>query len=262
MVAIAWATTVLMGMVLGLLGGGGSILTVPILVYLFSVEPIRATSYSLFIVGCSAAFAVSGYMRAGMVQWRVAFTFALPAFLGVSLARQWLLPAIPNFFEIFGVELSKGSLVLFVFAIVMLGAANKMIRSRRQVSATGRVTGLRAYLWIGVVGLVVGFVTGFVGAGGGFLIVPALAFFAGLDMKQAVATSLLIISMNSAVGFLGDLTNFQMDWLFLMKFLGFAIVGIAFGVRLNKHVPASMLRVGFGWFTLVMAVFILSREIF
>ncbi len=251
---------VVMGATLGLIGGGGSILTVPILVYLLDVEPVLATGYSLFVVGLSALFGASNYMKQGLVNLNAGLIFAAPAFVGVFAARKFVVPALPE--EIFSVGsfvVGKDLLVMGVFAIVMIMASVSMIRGRAESDAVEGELKFN-YPMIAVEGLVVGLVTGFVGAGGGFLIIPALVVLAKLPMKQAVGTSLMIIAVKSLFGFLGDLGNQPIDWNFLGMFSALSIVGIYGGTYLAKFIPSSKLKPGFGWFVLVMGIFIIAKE--
>ncbi len=250
----------IIGLVLGLIGGGGSILTVPVLVYLFYLNPVLATAYSLFVVGISAMVGTFRNMSKQLVDFRTAIVFAIPAFIAVYTTRKFIVPAIPD--EIFTVgtfTITKNFSVMVFFALIMLIAAVSMIKKRNDTHENkGPVT--YNYPFIIVEGLVVGLVTGIVGAGGGFLIIPALVLFAKLPMKRAVATSLLIISIKSLIGFIGDVENLEIDWPFLIKFTLVSVVGIYIGVWLNKFIDGKKLKKGFGWFVLGMAIYILYKE--
>jgi uncharacterized membrane protein YfcA len=260
MTLIAYFTMLIVGLVLGLIGGGGAILTMPILVYLFAVPPVLATSYSLFIVGCASIFGVWRYHLQGLVDYKTAIVFILPSFVGTYLARQILLPSIPSAVAHFGTfTLGKDQLILIVFAIVMAAAAVPMLKPQGLRSKTNS-SGISVLLLLAL-GFAVGFVAGFVGAGGGFLIIPALVIVGGLPMNVAVATSLFIISANSLVGFAGDLlSKVAIDWMFLTTVTGASAVGLFAGVKASRFIPPGVLKVGFGWFVLAMGTWILAHQ--
>ena len=254
----------LMGITLGLIGGGGSILTVPILVYLFTIEPVLATAYSLFIVGLSSLIGSVSHMRLGNIHWRTAIVFGVPSILTVYATRAFLVPALPDPLFTFGeTAIPKALGILIFFALIMLAASYSMIRKAKKEdtkSAEGPVE--FNYPLILTEGILVGTITGIVGAGGGFLIIPALVVLAKLPMKQAVGTSLVIIAAKSLIGFTGDLrTSETMDWSFLMLFSGLAIVGIIVGSLLSKRIPNEKLKPAFGWFVLVMGFYIIGKEL-
>lgn len=250
----------LIGIVLGLIGGGGSILTVPVLVYLLQINPITATAYSLFVVGASALVGAFRNMQKGLVDFRTAIVFAIPAFIAVYITRKWLVPAIPETLLTLGdFVIDKRIGIMVFFAIIMLVAAVSMIRNKR--TDTGEELEVRYnYPMIVIEGFVVGLVTGIVGAGGGFLIIPALVLLARLPMKKAVATSLLIIAIKSLIGFIGDVENLEIDWNFLMLFTALSIAGIFVGVWLNKFIDGKRLKTAFGWFVLLMGIYIIIKE--
>ncbi len=266
---LGYIGAVVMGLSLGLIGGGGSILTVPILVYLFSVDAVLATAYSLFIVGLTALIGSFSHMRMGNIHWRTALVFGVPSILAVFATRAWLVPALPDpLFNIGGEAVSKSLGMLIFFALLMVAAAYSMIRKVKP--GTPAFAGEKDnaqpptfnYPLILGEGLVVGTITGLVGAGGGFLIIPALVLLAKLPMKQAVGTSLIIIAAKSLIGFTGDLRgNEVIDWNFLLLFSAIAIAGIIVGSILSKHVPNEKLKPAFGWFVLVMGVYIITREL-
>lgn len=258
---------ILMGVTLGLVGAGGSILTVPILVYLFGTRPVLATAYSLFVVGLTALIGSFAYIRSRQVNFLTGAIFSIPSFIGVYLTRRYAVPAIPAELTTIGsFILTRDTLIMTVFAAVMLLASFSMIREKKPdpMKATAKVIppGLR-YALIALEGLIVGGVTGLVGAGGGFLIIPALVVLVGLPMKEAVGTSLLIIAVKSLFGFLGDLAGDQViEWGFLGIFSSFSIVGILLGTFLSRFVPGSKLKPAFGWFVLAMAGVILYQQIY
>jgi len=265
---LGYLGALLTGVSLGLVGGGGSILIVPVLVYLFSVSPSTATAYSLFVVGVASIFGAIGYAKKGLIDYRTAMVFSLPAFVGVFAARRFVVPNLPE--EIFSygsVVVSKDILIMMVFALVMLVASYSMIRKSKNVASEpedGETEGQVKYNYklIALEGFAVGAVTGFVGAGGGFLIVPALVMLANLPMKKAVGTSLMIISAKSLFGFLGDVTgNTVIDWNFLSVITLTSVAGIFLGNYLSNFIPGKKLKPAFGWFVLVMGNYILLKQI-
>lgn len=248
------------GIILGLIGGGGSILTVPILVYLLYLNPITATAYSLFVVGVSALVGAIHNIRKGLVDFRTAIVFAIPAFLAVYSTRKFVVPNIPEEVITIGdFVITKNIGIMIFFAIIMLLASISMIRSKRKDDQEETKVSYN-YPLIFIEGIVVGFLTGIVGAGGGFLIIPALVILAKLPMKKAVATSLLIIAIKSLIGFIGDVENLAIDWPFLLSFTGLSIAGIFIGMWLTNFIDGKKLKKGFGWFVLVMGVYIIIKE--
>lgn len=257
---LGYAGAIAIGLVLGLIGGGGSILTVPIFVYLMGISPVTATAYSLFVVGVSALVGAIRNAQKGMIDFRTGIVFALPALTAVYATRKFILPALPeHLFDLGGVTVTKDLGVMVLFAAIMLLASISMIRGRKEKEEKPEKKRFN-YPLIVVEGLVVGLLTGLVGAGGGFLIIPALVLLAGLPMKKAVATSLLIIALKSLIGFLGDLGGSPIDWSFLLTFSALSTAGIFLGLHLNKYIDGNQLKKGFGWFVLVMGGYILLRE--
>ena len=253
------------GVSLGLIGGGGSILIVPVLVYLFHVNPALATAYSLFTVGAASSIGAFQYARKGLVDYKTAVIFAVPAFIGVFLARRYLVPSLPEvLLSVGSFAISKDAFIMLVFAVVMLAAAVAMITKKTQSDDSDQSAAEVNYNYpmIGLEGLLVGGVTGLVGAGGGFLIIPALVLLARLPMKLAVGTSLVIIAAKSLLGFLGDLAaDQQIAWELLTAVTVFAVVGIFFGSYLSKFIPGKKLQPAFGWFVLVMGVSIMAQQV-
>lgn len=257
----AYLGALIIGVVLGLIGGGGSILTVPILVYILGVEPVLATAYSLFVVGSSAMVGAIRNMKKGMVELKTAVVFSIPAFIAVYIARKYLLPAIPDtLFEVSSFVLTKSMGIMLLFAVIMLLASISMIRGRKAAKYESETPSFNFPL-IMIEGVGVGLLTGIVGAGGGFLIIPALVLLAKLPMKRAVATSLLIIGVKSLIGFIGDVENLDIEWDFLLSFTSLSIVGIFVGIWLNRYIEGSKLKKAFGWFVLIMAIVIVVQEL-
>ncbi|GAB4045742.1 sulfite exporter TauE/SafE family protein [Spirosoma litoris] len=256
-----YASALVVGLVIGLAGGGGSILTIPIFVYIFSIPPILATTYSLFVVGSTSLVGSINHIWKKQVDLNVTAAFALPSFISVYLSRRFLVPALPDpLFQFEKFQLSKSDAILYFFAIVMVIAARAMIRSDRPEQGEA-ADGHPRYGSLALDGLAVGLLTGTIGAGGGFLIVPMLVLMAGLPIHRAVATSVLIIAVNSFVGFLGDIHHTGLNWNFLLPFTGLSIIGIFAGMYLARFVAPDRLKKGFGWFVLVVALYIISREI-
>ena len=257
---------IFIGLSLGIMGGGGSILTVPVLVYLMGVSPVLSTAYSLFVVGSTSVVGASGYFRKGLVSLKTAVVFLIPSLMAVFAVRKVLVPAIPPVLFTAGrIVFTKDLLVLVAFAVLMVVAATSMIRSKQAEEVLDEELHHQHpfnYPLILTIGLVVGLLTGFVGAGGGFLIIPALVLGARLPMKLAVGTSLAIIALNSLIGFAGDLSaGTPIAWSFLLGFLAFALGGIVLGTYLARFIPGTKLKPAFGWFTLVMGTFILTKEL-
>lgn len=262
MVIAGYLGAVLMGLTLGLLGGGGSILTVPILVYLFGQDPITATGLSLFIVGATSGAGIYSHHRQGNIEWRTASIFGSASIISVFITRRWLVPALPDpLLSIGSVEVGKGTAILGLFAAVMVLSAWSMIRRRKLDTPKG--PGARHLPSLLLIGLLVGLLTGVLGAGGGFLIVPALVLLAGVDMKRAIGTSLLLITVNAFIGFLGDQHVHLTDHVdLLLPFLALAVIGIVVGSRLATRISNEKLRPAFGWFVLIMGIYILVHELY
>jgi uncharacterized membrane protein YfcA len=246
------------GLILGLTGGGGSILTVPILVYIMLIDPIIATAYSLFIVGTTSAFGAFQNYRKGLVDIKNGFLFAIPSFIAVYITRRFLVPLIPDTILEQPFLLTKSKFLMVFFAVIMVLAAISMLKKKKEVVETAGNIAISTLLFQT---FTIGIIIGLVGAGGGFLIIPSLLLFAKLPMKKAVGTSLFIIAMNSLIGFLGDVQTITIDWKFLSSFTGISIVGIFIGIYLNKYINETQLKKGFAYFVLFMATFILVKEI-
>jgi uncharacterized protein len=261
---LGYFASILIGVSLGLIGGGGSILTVPVLVYLLGLNPVLSTAYSLFVVGTTSLVGSFTYMRKQLVNYKAALVFAIPSFVTVFLTRKFLVPAIPDpVFTLGSFTMEKGAGIMGLFALIMLAAAFSMIRHKEDAEHDeGTQATVFNYPLIALEGATVGLLTGLVGAGGGFLIIPALVLLARIPMKMAVGTSLLIIAAKSLIGFLGDLGQQSIDWPFLAIFTTLSVAGIFLGSYLTRFIPGEKLKRLFGWFVLAMAVFILWKEFF
>ncbi|MBB1285096.1 sulfite exporter TauE/SafE family protein [Flavisolibacter sp. BT320] len=258
-----YLASLVIGISLGLIGGGGSILTLPVLVYLFRVQPVLATAYSLFIVGSTSLVGALPKYRQGLIHLKTALIFGLPSIAAVFATRKFIVPNIPEaIIQIGDVVLTKSLLMMLLFALLMVVASFSMIRNKTKLSAEPETKQRYNYPLILAEGILVGTITGLVGAGGGFLIIPALVLLSNLPMKQAVGTSLLIIAAKSLIGFTSDITTYEMDWPFLLLITGIASAGIFIGNWISTKVHADKLKKGFGWFVLVMGLYILVKEIF
>lgn len=254
-----YLASILIGISLGLIGGGGSILTVPVLVYLFAVDTVLATTYSLFIVGSTSLVGSFSYFKKGLINIKTALFFGVPSIIAVFLTRQYILPAIPeHVMNVGSFELSRSILLMVFFAILMVFASYSMIK-RDQVEHSENQQPSNNF-WVIVQGLMVGIVTGLIGAGGGFLIIPALVNLLKLPMKTAIGTSLIIIAVNSLMGFSFSLGHYSIEWKFLLTITLIAIVGIFIGTYLSTKIDGKKLKPAFGWFVLVMGVYILIKE--
>ncbi len=276
---LGYIAAMLIGLSLGLIGGGGSILTVPVLVYLIGLSPVISTAYSLFIVGLTSLVGSYKFYQKGLVSMKTAVVFGLPSIVAVYLTRRYLVPAIPeNLFTVGDLVVTKGVLLMLLFAGLMVFASISMIKKKKEApmdeNADTEVDVEHTdpkekhpepkfnYGGILAEGVVVGTLTGLVGAGGGFLIIPALVLFSKLDMKMAVGTSLLIIAVKSLFGFIGDIFNYEIDWMFLAIFSVISIAGIFIGTFLSTKIHADKLKTSFGWFVLAMGIYIIVKEVF
>lgn len=257
-----YVASVFIGISLGLIGGGGSVLTVPVLVYLFHIDALLATSYSLFIVGTTSVVGSASYLRKKLVDAPTVVFFGIPSVVAVLLTRACILPYIPaKIFEIGSFMLTKTMLLLLLFAVLMIVASYSMIRNKQKAPQSLPDTGVNRALVI-FQGIFTGLITGLIGAGGGFLIIPALVNLLKIPMKTAIGTSLVIISINSLSGFLFSLHHSHIDWLFLLGIAAIAVLGILIGSYLSTKVDGKKLKPAFGWFILVMGIYILVKEIF
>ena len=249
------------GLVLGILGGGGSILTVPVLVYIFSLNPVIASAYSLFVVGVTGLGGVIRNLNKHLINYKVGIVYAIPSFIAVYITRKYLIPEIPEILFDFGKhQVSRDLGLMLFFAVIMLYVAITMIRQKKIPKSESKDISHSIPI-LTLQGFLVGILTGVIGAGGGFLIIPALVFFAKLTMKRAVATSLFIIAIKSLIGFIGDVQNIQMDWHFLLIFSSISVLGLLLGTFLSKFINDKKLKRMFGWFVLFMGIFIIVVEL-
>lgn len=254
---------ILIGISLGMIGSGGSILTVPVLVYMMHIHPLLATTSSLFIVGAtSLAGGTVAYFK-NKVELKALTLFGIPSIISIFITRHFILPAIPSsLFTIAGLAITKDIFLMLVFAILMLASSYSILRNREPDNrAALERTRYQKALPLGLLGLTVGIITGLLGAGGGFLIIPCLVIFLKLPMKKAIGTSLLIIAINSLFGFLFSLDQFVYDWPLLLTFTALGIAGIFIGIKLADKVSPIYLKKGFGWFVLIAGIYIIVKEL-
>jgi uncharacterized protein len=255
-----YIASLLIGITLGLIGGGGSILTLPVLVYLMGVEPSTAVFYSLFIVGVTSLTGAVRMYYQKHINLKVAFSFGIASIITVIIIRKVVLPYIPVTIVLGqGLSVAYSTIVLVVFALLMLFASLAMIKPSKTVDIK---PGNFSFFSLVKYGLGIGLLTGFLGAGGGFLLIPALVIVMHVPMKQAIGTSLLIIAMNTLFGFVADVTTIPIEWSLLLKVSALAIAGIFIGTALGKKINAVQLKKSFGWFVLVMGLFIIVKELF
>lgn len=256
---LGYLASIGIGIILGLLGGGGSILSIPILVYLFHLDAVLASAYSLFIVGVTSFVGAIPKYKDHLVNIHTGLLFGLPSIAAIFFTRKWIVPSIPDIiFQTGSFTLSKRLLILGLFGLLMILASYSIMKGRKHIKADEGESRIPLIIFEG---LLIGFLTGMVGAGGGFLIIPALVWLTRLPFKTAVGTSLFIIAINSLMGFLGDILNYPMDWKFLLGITGLAVFGILIGNKLQKKISADKLRSIFGWLILMMGILILIKEL-
>ena len=255
----------LVGISLGIFGSGGSILTVPIMVYLFGLNPISATGYSLFVVGLTSGIGCTSYFIKKLVDLKIALLFSIPSIICVILTRQFILPVIPNpIYFSSTMMISKELLIMIIFAILIIIVAYNMLRSVNYKEPEEKEIPNTNWLWLVLVGFISGFITGILGVGGGFIIIPALVLFAKVPIKMSVGTSLLIIAFNSFSGFVEEIIMYHeiLDYRFLFLFSLFSAIGIFIGFRLTIKIYPAQLKRMFGWFVLVVGVLLFIKEVF
>ncbi|MFA7445058.1 MAG: sulfite exporter TauE/SafE family protein [Flavobacteriaceae bacterium] len=261
---LGYVAIILAGICTGLIGAGGSILTVPILVYLFAINPVTATAYSLFVVGTTSLTGTFPKYKNGNVSLKMAVVFGIPSMISIFLVRKFVLPQLPEIvFTIGNFQVSKSMFLMLFFAVLMIFASYSTLKKRRETSNLHiEITEIQPF-FVSLLGFIEGAITGLVGAGGGFIIIPILTLLAKLDIKKAIGTSLLIIGIKSVIGFSGDIisAHFDIDWLFLIKITLVCIFGMFIGNALSKKIDGSKLKTGFGWFILVMGIYIIMKEL-
>lgn len=243
---LAAALSLVIGIVLGMLGGGGAILTLPMLVYVVNVEAKAAIATSLFVVGTTSVASTLMHARSRSVKWKVGAIFGAAAMSG-AFAGGRLARFVP------------GTVLLVIFAGLMVATSIAMLRGRRTDES-----GERSDLAVGtavVLGASVGLLSGLVGAGGGFLIVPALTLFGGLAIREAIGTSLFVIALQSFAGFAGHVGHVALDWPLVAAITVAAVAGAALGAAAGKKVPAATLRRAFAWLVLAMGLFMFAKEL-
>lgn len=264
MIALGYVLGLLIGICLGMMGAGGAIMTIPVLVYLFEINTVDATFYSLFIVGITALIGTTNYIRNGLFDIKTVIFFGLPSIASILVTTKILAPAIPNdILTISSFTLTKDAFILFLFAILMILSSLAMLRSSRGAIIKDNYEGYQRYRYglIMLQGILVGFLTGFLGAGGGFLIIPALVVLAHLPMKKAVGTSLCIIAINCAIGFTSRYSQIEfVDWKFLGFFTSLTCAGIVSGIFFSRNWSGEKLKKGFAFFMLIMGTFIIVKE--
>lgn len=266
MIVLGYVLGLLIGICLGMMGAGGAILTIPVLTYLFDINPTLSTTYSLFIVGITAFIGVLGYLKNGLYDFRAALFFGIPSTIAVFFTGKYLFPAVPENFSLFGFwDISKELFIMLLFSALMILSALAMIRSSRAIrkddySETARFR----YGLILLIGSGVGMVTAFLGAGGGFLIIPSLVILGNLPMKKAVGTSLLLITVNSLLGFYSKSSSIplEINWSFLFTFSALTTAGILSGVWFSRFISGERLKYYFGYFVLVLGIVVLGQELF
>lgn len=255
---LGYILAIFVGISVGMIGAGGSILALPILVYLFSIEASEtAPAYSLFVVGLSSLIGASLKYKQGLVNFKMVLFFGVPTVIAIFITRFYIVPVIPD--EIFSIShfvFTKRILVMGLFSCLMMLASYFMIR--KEVSSVP--TELNQVLNFGG-GLFTGLLSGLVGAGGGFIMIPALIKIGNLTVKMAIGTSLAIIALNSIVGFTASTVHIFIDWKLLLIFSGLSIIGIVIGNHYSKKVNSETLKKGFGWFILLTGIVILIKEL-
>lgn len=260
MIAAGYLSSIVIGISLGLIGGGGSILTVPVLVYLFHMDTVMATVYSLFIVGISSSIGSVGYFKNKLVNTNMVIAFGLPSLVAVFATRLFIVPLIPDIiFQTTNFTFTKGMLTMILFAATMLAASYSMLKKNNKVINNPHPQTLNNKSIV-IKALLIGILTGMIGAGGGFVIIPALLYAGNLEMKEAIGTSLVIIALNSLTGFITSAQTTGINWQFLLTVSAFAVTGILAGMYISKSVNGAKLKPAFGWFILVMGFYIIIKE--
>lgn len=256
---IGFILTVVIGLLVGLFGGGGSILSVPVLVYLFAIPATLSTTYSLALVSITSLIAATPHVVQKKLSYTKILQFGIPSMIALYTIRSFVLPSIPPYFKFLGFEIEKNTFMMLFFSLLMLTSGFFMIKQKK--NNPDCIDCPYNHIALMVAGLLEGLITGIVGAGGGFIIVPILMIFGKMSVKQAVANSLFIIGVKSFIGFLGSHDISSLNFSFLIKILAIALVGMYFGVQLNKKLDAKQLKPIFGYFVMIMGYIILIKEL-
>jgi uncharacterized protein len=263
---IAYILSLFVGITLGLVGAGGSILTLPILVFVVGIEPQYATIYSSFVVGITSLVGTVRNILKKQLHLLSAFVFFIPSLLMMLLVKRYIMPEIPDeLYEFESIILTKDIALMIFFAIIMMLASVNMIRGNQFSADNQDIKDINFnYKSISLQGAIVGILTALLGVGGGFLIVPALVTYAKLPIRLTIGTSLLIITFNSLSAFLFDFLEIEyaLDWQFLIIFTIISVIGFFVGIWLSKFIKAGQLKKGFGYFILFMAFYTLAKQIF
>jgi uncharacterized membrane protein YfcA len=262
---IGFICAALVGISLGILGSGGSILTLPIMVYLMHINPVDATGLSLFIVGVTSATGGITYVQKKLVDIRTAVIFAIPSIISVFITRKFLVGLIPDpVFRGTSFLLTKDLMILLSFAILMIFVGYNMITSADKKEPDIKECKEYNYPWLVAIGLVSGILTGLLGVGGGFIIIPALVLFAKIPVRMSVGTSLLIIAFNSFAGFIEEVMarHALINYRFLFLFALCSVAGIYIGFRISMHLKPAELKKIFGWFIILMGTCMFVKEFF
>lgn len=262
---IGYLAVILAGISIGLIGAGGGILTVPILVYLFGINPVLATAYSLFLVGFTSSVGVVPKYFSRNISFRIALIFGIPSLISVFLTRKYILPSIPEtVFKTETIAISKSLFLMVLFAVLMIFAARSMLRKKPANIDSQNDNTAVSPIFVSLLGFLEGSLTGLVGAGGGFIIIPILTLLAKIDIKKAIGTSLLIVAVKSLIGSLGDVSSgyLEFDWKFLILITSLSVFGMFIGNAFSRKIDGRQLKSGFGWFILVMGIYILIKELF
>lgn len=265
MIILGCISFLVIGLILGLIGGGGSILGVPVLVYIMGYSADEGTSYSLFIVGVTSLIGAIAYLKKGEISFEAILQFALASLTTVFFVRHFLMPVIPSIIYFSGFKISKHMLIMIMFSVLILASSVSMIKKKKynrinEVKWDEFAKSPMGLPFVILLGITVGFITAFVGAGGGFIIVPVLIFFLRLNFKKAIGTSLCIIALNSLIGFTGSIGHQKIDWVFLLIVSVICAVGILLGSLFSNKVSPQKLKPAFGWFTLAVGFFVLIKE--
>jgi uncharacterized membrane protein YfcA len=264
LIILGYICSLLIGLALGTLGSGGSILTVPIMVYLMNVSPVDATGYSLFVVGTTSLIGFLNFSRKGKVEIKTAVIFAIPSLICVFLTRKFLVPSIPEHIHFFGQsDMSRDKFFMILFALLMLFVAAKILLGGKNISSEEVSTHRKNYGVLILSAVVAGFLTGFLGVGGGFIIIPSLMFFGKVSPKMSIGTSLLIIACNSFIGFMSEMIHRseEIDYFFLLTFSAISVIGVLIGFKILTKITSLQLRNAFGFTVLLVGIYIFFREV-